>query len=342
MITIHMTTYARNNSGLLRAAVDSVLAQEFEDFEFIICDDASHDGSSDYLKTVADSDPRVRILRNERNVNNVAISLGRCLLASNPSRQFVSWMFDDCVLRPGALQKLAQRIQGSATEFLFGVTDVRLRDGNIFKVGERSPSEIRRKIKSSSVLVPNAGILVHRQVFDEIGWYDPNIVLRRSCDWDLFRRMITAGITFDTIPDVLVEEHGDTQSDSLRNSFTTTFDIMRRFTSARDATGLRLNLQNCLSMPIDWIPPGDWTKDELALIQFMFLEYFVSIADIPRALRWAKRLASSLDKPSLPLSNLSVMSDSNSGNSSLLAAGAYCGLLLGLYKQALSERGLTA
>ena len=251
-------------------------------------------------------------------------------------------MFDDCVLRPGALQKLARRVQGASTVFLFGVTDVYLRDGHVLKVGEKSPSEIRREINNSSVLVPNAGMLVHRRVFDKVGWYDPNIVLRRSCDWDLFRRMISSGIPFDTIPDVLVEEHGDTQSDSLRNSFTTTFDIMRRFASARDAAGLRLDLENCLNMPIDWIPPGDWTRDELALMQYMFLEYFISIADISRAFRWAKRLASGLDKPSLSLNNLSNMSESNNGNSSLLAAGAYCGVLLGLYKQALSERGLTA
>ncbi len=337
-----MTTYSRHKSGLLRAAIESVLSQDFADFEFIVCDDASNDGSAEYLKTVADSDPRIRILRNERNLNNVAISLGRCLAASDPNRQFVSWMFDDCVLRPGALDKLARRIRESPTEVLFGVTDVYLKDGSAFKVGEKSPSEIRRKIKHSSVLVPNAGIMVDRHVFDTVGWYDPSIVLRRSCDWDLFRRMISAGISFDTIPDVLVEEHGETQTDSLRNSFTTTFDIMRRFASARDAAGLVLNLQNCLSMPIDWIPPGDWSKDELTLIQFMFLEYFVAIADIPRAFRWAKRLASELDKPSLSLSNLSIMSDSNNGNQSLLAAGAYCGVLLGLYKQALAERSLTA
>jgi glycosyltransferase involved in cell wall biosynthesis len=337
-----MTTYARHESGLLRAAVESVLSQDHDDFEFIICDDASNDGSAGYLESIANSDLRVRVLRNERNVNSVAISLGRCLLASDPARQFVSWMFDDCVLRPGALKKLARRVGESPTEVLFGVTDVHLRGGNVLKVGEKTPSDIRRKIKNSSVLVPNAGILVHRHVFDEVGWYDPSIVLRRSCDWDLFRRMLSAGISFDTIPDVLVEEHGEMQTDSLRNSFTVTFDIMRRFATARDAAGLRLNVENCLSMPIDWIPPGDWTQDELALIQFMFLEYFVSIADIPRAIRWAKRLASRLGKPSLSLSNLSIVSESNNGNQSLLAAGAYCGVLLGLYKHTLAERSSTS
>src|SRR5947208_2593971 len=128
-----MTTYARYRSGLLRAAVESVLSQDYADFEFVICDDASNDGSAEYLNEVANSDPRVRILRNERNINSVAISLGRCLLASDPERPFVSWMFDDCVLRPQALEKLARRIGECPTEVLFGVTDVYLGDGNVFK-----------------------------------------------------------------------------------------------------------------------------------------------------------------------------------------------------------------
>src|SRR5436853_5700106 len=146
LITIHMTTYARCQSGLLQAAVESVLSQDFRDFEFVITDDASSDGSEQYLTEVARSDSRVRVLRNQQNVNSVAISLGRCLLNSSPDRRFVSWMFDDCILLPGALGKLTSRIQRSPCDVLFGVTDVRLRDGGLLKVGQRPVSEIRREI----------------------------------------------------------------------------------------------------------------------------------------------------------------------------------------------------
>jgi GT2 family glycosyltransferase len=333
-----MTTYARFRSGLLQEAVQSVLSQDFRDFEFIIHDDASSDGSAEYLGGIASADARVRILRNSQNVNSVSISLGRCLINSDPGREFVSWMFDDCVLMPGALGKLASHVRRTPVDMLFGVTDVRLRDGGVLKVGARPQSEIRREIASSSVLVPNAGILINRAVFDRIGWYDPSIVLRRSCDWDLFRRMVFAGVSLETIPDVLVEEHGEMQADSLRNSFTTTFDIMRRFTTARDATGINLNVANCLNMPVDWIPAADWTSDEIGLMQFMFLEYFISVANIPRALQWAKRLEPKLGKPSLSLSNLRAISEGRNGERSLLSAGAYCGVLLGLYKQVLADR----
>ena len=85
MITIHMTTHRRLASGLLQRAVESVLSQDFTDFEFVVCDDASVDGTAAYLHRVAAADRRVRVFHNETNVNSVAISLGRCLQQSDPT-----------------------------------------------------------------------------------------------------------------------------------------------------------------------------------------------------------------------------------------------------------------
>ena len=47
-------------------AVTSVLAQSEEDFELIVIDDASEDGTGEYLAAVARQDCRVRVLRNAR------------------------------------------------------------------------------------------------------------------------------------------------------------------------------------------------------------------------------------------------------------------------------------
>ena len=58
MITIHMTTHRRLASGLLQRAVESVLSQDFTDFEFVVCDDASVDGTAAYLHRVAAADRR--------------------------------------------------------------------------------------------------------------------------------------------------------------------------------------------------------------------------------------------------------------------------------------------
>ncbi len=63
-ISIVMPTY--NRLKYLRDAVDSVLAQNYSDWELIISDDGSKDGTKDYLKSLADS--RIRVHFQESNL----------------------------------------------------------------------------------------------------------------------------------------------------------------------------------------------------------------------------------------------------------------------------------
>lgn len=56
-----------NASKYLRAAIESMLAQKFDDFEFLLLDDASTDDSFDIARSYASSDSRVQCLRNEEN-----------------------------------------------------------------------------------------------------------------------------------------------------------------------------------------------------------------------------------------------------------------------------------
>lgn len=51
---------------ILKDAVDSILNQTFQDFEFIIIDDGSEGEIAAYLKTL--SDPRIKLLRNDENI----------------------------------------------------------------------------------------------------------------------------------------------------------------------------------------------------------------------------------------------------------------------------------
>lgn len=335
MITIHMTTHKRLACGLLRRAVESVLSQDFGDFEFIICDDASIDGTAGYLQQVAATDSRVRIVRNERNVNSVAVSLGRCLQHADPARPWISWAFDDCVLLPGALRRLVDAVAAHpAAQMLYGVTEVLQKNGSVLRVGGAAPAEVRATIAQSSILVPNGGILVHRDVFRRHGWYDASIVLRRSCDWDLFRRIIEGGTDFVVLSDVLMQESGALQPDSLRNAFTTTFGVMARFVAARDASGARLDLANVLLRPMDWIPPGDWSAADLNLMRYMFVEYFLSVGDLARAFRWSRLLADGLDLGgSLLLANLLRFATDAADADGAMAAGAYTGVVLGAWRE---------
>lgn len=58
----------RNAEAHLAEAIDSILGQSLTDFEFLIVDDASDDGTPALLDAYAAKDPRIRLLRNETNI----------------------------------------------------------------------------------------------------------------------------------------------------------------------------------------------------------------------------------------------------------------------------------
>jgi glycosyltransferase involved in cell wall biosynthesis len=60
-ITCVMPVY--NNSSTLRKSVSSILAQSFDNFELIIVDDSSNDGSLDIELELAHNDPRISVLK---------------------------------------------------------------------------------------------------------------------------------------------------------------------------------------------------------------------------------------------------------------------------------------
>jgi glycosyltransferase involved in cell wall biosynthesis len=66
-VSVLMPVY--NAGPYLAEAIDSILAQTFSDFEFLIIDDGSTDGSGEIIQSY--DDPRIRYLRNERNLGLV-------------------------------------------------------------------------------------------------------------------------------------------------------------------------------------------------------------------------------------------------------------------------------
>src|SRR5690606_23388920 len=63
-VTVLMSVY--NGEKYLRGAIDSVLNQTFQDFEFLIVDDGSRDRSREIV--AAYDDPRIRLIANEQNI----------------------------------------------------------------------------------------------------------------------------------------------------------------------------------------------------------------------------------------------------------------------------------
>ncbi|MGE0222929.1 MAG: glycosyltransferase family 2 protein [Acetobacteraceae bacterium] len=66
-VSVLVTTY--NGSRFIAETIDSILCQTFQDFELVVVDDGSTDDTADVVARF--NDPRIRIIRNERNLGVV-------------------------------------------------------------------------------------------------------------------------------------------------------------------------------------------------------------------------------------------------------------------------------
>ena len=96
----------------LAEAVDSILAQDFGDFELIISDDCSGDGSREIMEAYAARDSRVRIHIHPANIGMVQ-NWNWCL--SQARGEFVKYVFgDDRLARTDALGKMVALLDANA------------------------------------------------------------------------------------------------------------------------------------------------------------------------------------------------------------------------------------
>lgn len=92
----------------VRQAVESILGQTYTDYEFLIVEDGSNDGSDAILDDYAGRDPRIRILRNNENAGLIR-SLNRGLEEARGA--FVARMDADDVAFPKRLEKQVAHLQ---------------------------------------------------------------------------------------------------------------------------------------------------------------------------------------------------------------------------------------
>lgn len=90
-----------NRAGAVGQAIDSVLRQDFEDYEVIVVDDGSTDATGDVLAGYPQ--PRIQILRNDRN-SGVARTRNRGVQAARG--EWVVFLDSDNQLLPRALSVL--------------------------------------------------------------------------------------------------------------------------------------------------------------------------------------------------------------------------------------------
>ena len=165
----------------LDAAVESILGQTFTDFEFVILDDASIDGSTERLREWARRDSRIRLIEVKTNLGP-ALSSERVARAAQAP--IVARMDADDISYP---DRLASQLDALHRHPDVGVV------GGLYDIIDSKGRKIRRaerwRLRQPGSVPPfgNGPMMYRRAVFDRAGGY------RKQCefweDQDLIFRM---------------------------------------------------------------------------------------------------------------------------------------------------------
>lgn len=98
----------RNGRHSVRRCVESILSQDFTDFELVISDNASDDGTTGMLEEYARADPRLRINVNQTNIG-LHENMRRALDLSRGT--FFRWISADDWLEPSCLSTCVRALE---------------------------------------------------------------------------------------------------------------------------------------------------------------------------------------------------------------------------------------
>ena len=112
-VSIGLPVY--NGEQFLKEALDSILAQTFEDFEVIISDNASTDSTKEICQAYVAKDSRIRYFRNETNIG-AAKNFNRTFELS--SGEYFKWAAHDDAYVPTFLEKCVSVLDQSPSVVL--------------------------------------------------------------------------------------------------------------------------------------------------------------------------------------------------------------------------------
>lgn len=117
-----------NQAAYVTEAVESVIAQDFSDWQLVIVDDGSTDGSGEIVDRLAQQDPRIVVVHQA----NAGPAAARNRAISIAAGTWLTFLDSDDLYRPETLANYAEFIQNTPeVQFLYGYTDRIERDGTI-------------------------------------------------------------------------------------------------------------------------------------------------------------------------------------------------------------------
>jgi glycosyltransferase involved in cell wall biosynthesis len=194
-----MTAY--NSDRYISEAIKSILLQTFSNFEFIIIDDGSIDGTKERILSI--SDPRIRFF----GIDHVGRSAALNYAVKQTTAPFVAFMDADDISMPDRLEKQYLAFQRyphiSVVSNWFEVID---EHGNKIKVVRMLP-EFHQDIENGMTIHCSmcfSSSMIRRDILRQAGDFNEQFQIQSVEDYDIYLRLLPIA-TFYNIQEVLLQ-----------------------------------------------------------------------------------------------------------------------------------------
>jgi glycosyltransferase involved in cell wall biosynthesis len=190
---------AYNTAPYIGEAVESLLAQTLPDWELIVVDDGSTDGTSDVLKQYVD--PRVRTIRCERNSGR---SIARNIAVEQARGRYIAICDSDDISVPTRFALQVAYLDAHPDVDVVSAQVAHFAGSSSPRVVVRFPlasSHIRERLARGRMGLAHGASMLRVESFRRYGGYCPDVLSAE--DLELFCRMAD-GCAFASLPDALV------------------------------------------------------------------------------------------------------------------------------------------
>ncbi len=187
LVSIIMGAY--NCQDTVGKAIESIQNQTYQNWEFVICDDASTDETWMELKKYGESDKRIILIKNDHNLR-LAAALNHCL--AHAKGEYIARMDADDESYPERLEKQVRFLEQHEEYAVVGCGRV------IFDENGDKGVRLVKEVPDRDVLLANAPfahptIMMRKSVYDQLGGYTVSELTKRAEDLDLWFRFFHAG-----------------------------------------------------------------------------------------------------------------------------------------------------
>ena len=183
LVSVIMPSY--NSKKYIKKAIDSVLEQTYSNFELIIVDGNSTDGTLDILDEYKKQDRRIKVIQDEGRGIGAALQLG-CQIASG---KFIARMDSDDIAINTRFEKQLKIFHSIPNLILVASPVIYINEDDSI-VGYSFPYTNKRIIQEKVYLIAHPTVMMKKDAYVKAGGYQP---LLRAEDYFLWNRMRLMG-----------------------------------------------------------------------------------------------------------------------------------------------------